>query len=128
MLVLFTDRCNYGIEGGKNMNNLEEIIFSIIIHGGNARAKSYDALKAAQNNNFSDAEVFMIEAEKELGKAHRIQTDIIQKEANGEEVNVSVLFVHAQDHLMTAMAEKTLIENMIDLYKRINSLEKEVEE
>ncbi len=110
------------------MDNLEEIVFSIIIHGGNARAKSYDALRAAQNGNFNEAEKFLKEAEEELGNAHRIQTDIIQKEAaGGEKVDISVLFVHAQDHLMTAMAEKGLIENMIDLYKRIDKLENERE-
>ena len=107
------------------MSNLEEIIFSIIVHGGNARAKAYDALKVAQNSHFKDAEVLMIEAEKEIAKTHRLQTDIIRKEASGERVNISVLFAHAQDHLMTAMAEKSLIENMIDLYKRIDILEKE---
>lgn len=106
------------------MDNLEEIIFSIIIHGGNARAKAYDALKSAQNGDFKEAEDLMLEAEKEIGSAHRIQTGIIQKEADGEKVDISVLFVHAQDHLMTAIAEKGLIENMIDLYKRIEQLEK----
>ncbi|NMB06915.1 MAG: PTS lactose/cellobiose transporter subunit IIA [Tissierellia bacterium] len=105
------------------MNNLEEIVFSIIIHGGNARAKAYDALRAAQNGNFEESEQFLKEAEEELGNAHRIQTEIIQKEAAGEKVDISVLFVHAQDHLMTAMAEKGLIENMVDLYKRIDKLE-----
>lgn len=107
------------------MKSLEEIVFSIIIHGGNARAKSYDALRAAQSGNFQEAEEFLKEAEEELGNAHRIQTDIIQKEAGGEKVDITVLFVHAQDHLMTAMAEKGLIENMIDLYKRIDKLENE---
>lgn len=109
------------------MNNLEEIIFSIIVYGGNARAKSYDALSAAQSGDFDVAKKFLAEAEKELGNAHRIQTDIIQKEAAGEKIDISVLFVHAQDHLMTAMAEKNLIENMIELYKRIGSLEKKGE-
>ncbi len=105
------------------MDNLEEIVFSIIVHGGNARAKAYDALRAAQNGDFKEAEEFLKEAEEELGNAHKIQTDIIQKEAAGEKIDISVLFVHAQDHLMTAIAEKGLIENMIDLYKRIDKLE-----
>lgn len=106
------------------MDNYEEIIFSIIVHGGNARAKAYDALKAAQQYDFDSAKEFMQEAEKEIGKAHKIQTEIIQKEAGGEKVDITVLFVHAQDHLMTAIAEKSLIENMIELYKRIEKLEK----
>lgn len=112
---------------GKAEKSMEEIIFSIIIHGGNARAKAYDALKAAQNSDFVKAKEDLDEADKELGNAHRIQTSIIQKEANGEKVDISVLFVHAQDHLMTAIAEKGLIESMIDLYKRIDELEKNKE-
>lgn len=105
------------------MDNLEETIFSIIVHGGNARAIAYDALKTAQDGDFKEAEKLMIEAEKQIGNAHKIQTNIIQREAQGEKIEITVLFVHAQDHLMTAMAEKGLIENMIELYKRIYRLE-----
>ncbi|EOD00092.1 PTS lactose/cellobiose transporter subunit IIA [Caldisalinibacter kiritimatiensis] len=103
--------------------NLEETVFSIIIHGGNARAKAYEALKAAQEGDFDKANEHLEEADKEIGMAHKMQTDVIQKEAGGEKVDISVLFVHAQDHLMTAISEKSLIENMVDLYKRINKLE-----
>ena len=39
--------------------------------------------------------------------------DIIQAEVNGEGITPSVLFVHSQDHLMTAIEAKTLIEGMI---------------
>lgn len=109
------------------MENLEQIIFEIIVHGGNARAKSYDALRAAQQYDFKIAEEYMIEADEEIAQAHKIQTEIIQKEAAGDKVEITVLFVHAQDHLMTAIAEKGLIENMIDLYKRIYAIEKKGE-
>ncbi|SHK52563.1 PTS lactose/cellobiose transporter subunit IIA [Paramaledivibacter caminithermalis] len=103
--------------------NTEEIVFSIIISAGNARAKAYDALKCAQEGDFDKAQEYLKEAEAEVGNAHKVQTSIIQKEANGEKVELSVLFVHAQDHLMTAIAEKELIINMINLYKRISELE-----
>jgi len=103
--------------------NIEEIVFSIIISAGNARAKAYDALKSAQEGDFEAAKKYLKEAEVEVGDAHRVQTDIMQKEAGGEKVELSVLFVHAQDHLMTAISEKGLIENMIHLYKRIDKLE-----
>lgn len=109
------------------MENLEQIIFEIIIHGGNARAKAYDALRAVQQYDFKKAEEFMKEADEEIAQAHKIQTEIIQKEAAGEKIDITVLFVHAQDHLMTAIAEKGLIENMVDLYKRIYLLEKKGE-
>lgn len=103
---------------------IEEIVFQIIIHAGNARAKAYEALKNAQAGEFQKAEELLKDAHKEIGAAHRIQTDIIQKEAGGQKVDITVLFVHAQDHLMTSISEKDLIENMIQLYKRIEKLEK----
>lgn len=104
--------------------SLEEIIFQIIIHAGNARAKAYEALKNAQEGKFDEAEKLLANSHEEIGLAHKIQTDIIQKEAGGEKVDITVLFVHAQDHLMTAISEKDLIENMIQLYKRIERLER----
>ncbi len=103
--------------------NLEEIVFSIIISAGNARARAYDALASAQEGDFEKAKEYIREAEKEVGDAHKVQTEIIQREAKGDKVELSLLFVHAQDHLMTAISEKGLIENMIKLYKRINILE-----
>lgn len=101
----------------------EEVIFEIILHAGNARGEAYDALKAAQAGDFEKAKEHLENAEKEVGIAHRAQTNMIQSEINGEKVEMSLLFVHAQDHLMTSIAEKGLIENMIDLYKRVNELE-----
>lgn len=111
----------------KGEKAIEEIIFSIIIHGGNARAKAYEALRFAQDGDFIKAKESLDDAEKEIKQAHSIQTNIIQKEASGEKVKMTVLFVHAQDHLMTAISEKGLIENMIDLYERIDKLEKNEE-
>ena len=38
-----------------------------------------------------------------------------------ENTEVSVLFVHAQDHLMTAIEARNLIEKMIKMYKIIDT-------
>lgn len=101
----------------------EDIVFEIILHGGNARAHSYEALKLSEQGDFEGADELMRAAEEEIGLAHKIQTEIIQREVQGEKYEVNVLFVHAQDHLMTAVAESTLIENMIKQNKRIAALE-----
>ena len=103
--------------------NIEEIVFEIILHGGNARALAYDALNAAEKGDFQQAKIHLKEAEEEIGLAHRIQTALIQKEAGGEKTEVSLLFVHAQDHLMTAISEKDLIIRMIKLYERLAKVE-----
>lgn len=105
----------------------EEIIFTIILHAGNARAEAYDALRAAQAGEFDKAAEHLRRAEEEVGAAHRVQADMIQQEAGGSKVDVSLLVVHAQDHLMTAMSEKNLIENMVEMHKTINQLASKLE-
>lgn len=106
---------------------MENVIFEIILHAGNARAEAYAALRAAQDGDFSAAEQALKQAETEVGAAHRAQADLIQQEAQGNKVDVSLLLVHAQDHLMTAMAEKNLIENMVGMHKTIRELTQKLE-
>lgn len=105
----------------------ETIIFAIILHAGNARAEAYAALRAAQDGNFVAADEHLKLAEAEVSIAHRTQAEMIQQEAQGEKIEVTLLFVHAQDHLMTAIAEKNLIENMVEMQKTIQELSRKVE-
>lgn len=100
----------------------EEIIFEIILHAGNARAEAYDALRAAQAGDFDSAIDHLQRAEAEIGAAHQVQTGMLQQEAQGRKVDITLLLVHAQDHLMTAISEKSLIENMVEMHKTIRQL------
>ncbi|ADL07121.1 PTS lactose/cellobiose transporter subunit IIA [Thermosediminibacter oceani] len=104
----------------------ENSIFEMIAYGGNARAKAYEAAARARKGDFELAEKLLKEADEEMLKAHHVQTRLIHEEVQGKKHEVSVLLVHAQDHLMTAMAERSLIENMIDLFRRVRELEVEV--
>lgn len=106
----------------------ETVIFEIILHAGNARAEAYQALRAAKAGDFAAAAAGLKRAEEEVGIAHRVQADVIGREAQGEKTEITLLVVHAQDHLMTAIAEKTLIENMVDLYQTVDSLSRRLEE
>lgn len=105
----------------------EEIIFTIILHAGNARAEAYEALRAAQAGDFDKAAEHLRQAEEEVSAAHRVQADMIQQEAQGNKVEITLLFVHAQDHLMTALSEKNLIENMVEMHKTIKQLAAKLE-
>ncbi|SFJ88122.1 PTS lactose/cellobiose transporter subunit IIA [Thermoflavimicrobium dichotomicum] len=101
-----------------NSLNLENEIFLIISHGGNAKSLAYEALDAAENNDFSKADELLKQADEELGKAHQTQTKLIQAELNGSPIEKSLLLIHAQDHLMTAISEKNLIERLIRILKK----------
>ena len=105
------------------MQDMELIVFEIISNGGNAKALVYEAIKASENGNFKEARDLLNEADTFLNKAHQVQTDLIQKEAAGERNEVTVLFVHAQDHLMTSIEVRTLAENIIRMNERLWKLE-----
>ena len=60
----------------------------------------------------------------EMTLAHNTQTKLVQDEIRGDEIKISLLLIHAQDQLMTAMAEQTLILQMIDMQKEIDLLKK----
>ena len=61
-------------------------------------------------------------ADEYLKIAHNTQSSIITDEVNGKHMTISVLFVHAQDHLMTAMEVRSLAERFIHLNKKVNQL------
>ncbi len=106
--------------------DVESVVFKIIYHGGDAKALAYEALQLAHDGNFTEADEKMKEANKTLNKAHLTQTELIQAEINGEDVDISLLVVHAQDHLMTAISEMSLIEQMMKLLKRVHHLEEKM--
>lgn len=100
---------------------MEEEIFEIISHGGDARGFAYDALKAAREKEIEKAAELLNKAQEELDLAHNTQTKLIQAELNGQDLKMSLLMVHAQDQLMTAIAEKNLIEQMVEMLKIIHN-------
>ncbi|WP_297407782.1 PTS lactose/cellobiose transporter subunit IIA [uncultured Cetobacterium sp.] len=102
---------------------LEEVIFTIIAYAGEAKGFAHQALEYAEEGKFDLAEEAMKECDASVLKAHGVQTDMIQKEACGKKVEFSIVFVHAQDHLMTTLSERELIKKMIKLNKRLFALE-----
>lgn len=95
----------------------EMIAMTLIAHAGDARTLAFQALQAAKKHDFDEADRLMGESRKEIYLAHDGQTDLLGAEANGDKVEVSILLVHAQDHLMTSMLAQELIGEMIELYK-----------
>lgn len=97
------------------MMNYEQIIMSLITHGGDARSKSLSAISAARAGQLDEAKHLLKQADEEINKAHEIQTSLIQKEVRGEKTDVNLLMVHAQDHLMNAMTVRDLAIEIVAL-------------
>ncbi|MDU2993870.1 MAG: PTS lactose/cellobiose transporter subunit IIA, partial [Clostridium sp.] len=60
---------------------MEEIIMNLIMHSGEARSYSMEAIQAAKENNIEEAKSLIEKADEELGHAHNAQTSLIQAEA-----------------------------------------------
>ena len=108
------------------MKDIESIVFEIISNGGNAKGLIYEAISCSERGDFKEADALLEEADVYLTKAHKIQTELIQQEASGNHNEVTILFVHAQDNLMSAMELKTMAEKLIRINKRIYDLEQKM--
>lgn len=98
----------------------EKDIMQIIINGGDARANCIKAIREARVGNWEEVDALMKKAKDSLNEAHLVQTKLIQAEVRGEHTTVSLLMVHAQDHLMNAITVKDLaIELIKECEKRI---------
>ena len=106
----------------------EQTLFTFILHAGNARSKAKEAAEHAEGGEWAEAEACMKEADDEQLMAHKINANIIRREAGGEAVPFSVLLMHAMDLLMLAWSEQDFTTQYIALLKRVRALEDEVVE
>lgn len=98
---------------------MEELIFKIIVNGGDARSRAMNAISEAKKGNIDRANDLIEEANSFLNNAHDVQTELIQNEAAGNKTEMSLLMVHAQDHLMNAMTVRDMAKEFIDMYKEV---------
>lgn len=99
---------------------LYNLSFQLILHSGNARSLAMEAIYAAKEKNFSSAFEKLSEADSEFVEAHRFQTQLIQAEAAGEQLDLPIILVHAQDHLMTALTLKDLAKEIVEFRQEMN--------
>lgn len=100
-----------------------ELAFNIIVHAGESRSLSSEAMDAAENYDFDKAEDLLKQANDQFLKCHEVQTDMLTKEANGEKNEINIILIHAQDHLTMATMAMDNAKRLIGLYKKIKILE-----
>jgi len=98
---------------------MEQTIINIIILSGEARSCAMEAIRWAKHQDFEKAKDLLLQANDKLRDAHAAQTGLIQAEAGGKKYEVSLLMVHAQDHLMTAITVRDLAGEIVELYTKL---------
>lgn len=96
-----------------------EASFQIISYSGNAKTLAYEAIKDAKLGKFKEARKKLEQSKIEMHNAHEFQMRLIQQEACGEKIELDILSIHAQDHLMNTISYEGLAEEIVDLYERL---------
>lgn len=92
--------------------------FEIVAYSGEARSKFLEALNSVKNGGDEEnIQKLVDEGNNSLNLAHKSQTNLLAKEAGGEDVQLGFIFVHGQDHLMTTILLKDILDNLMDIYK-----------
>ncbi|WP_180256118.1 PTS lactose/cellobiose transporter subunit IIA [Enterobacter hormaechei] len=97
---------------------LEEAVMEIIVNAGQSRSLCFEALHAARQGNLDEAKSLLREAEGYARQAHKMQTKLIEQDAGEARQPMTLIMVHAQDHLMNSLLARELSEEIIHLYQR----------
>ena len=99
--------------------NMEMMIMNLIVGAGSARSYAFESIGLAKEGKFEEARAALENAANDLSGVHATQTDLIQKEARGEHMEMGLIMVHAQDHIMTSMLARELAAEIVELYERL---------
>ena len=87
---------------------LEEAVMEIIVNAGQSRSLCFEALHAARQGNIDEAKSLLREAEGYARQAHKMQTKLIEQDAGEGRQLMTLIMVHAQDHLMNSLLAREL--------------------
>ena len=99
-------------------NELEKISMQIITWAGMAKSFAMEAINKAEEGQ--PYQEILNSASENLKKAHEIHFQAIQLDAKEDEgVKINVLFLHAEDQMMSAETIITLANKMVKIYEKI---------
>ncbi|UYU32035.1 PTS lactose/cellobiose transporter subunit IIA [Siccibacter colletis] len=100
------------------MIELEDAVMEIIVNAGQSRSLCFEALRSARQGDLDEAKSLLREADGYSRRAHQIQTKLIEQDAGEARQPMTLIMVHAQDHLMNSLLARELSEEIIQLYQR----------
>lgn len=90
----------------------------VVAFSGNARSNFLEALDLAKACKFDEADQYIKMGLENLDLASLAQKDFLDNEVEGSHEGLDFLAIHAQDHYMTTLLLRDLINNLIDIYKK----------
>ena len=92
--------------------------FEIVAYAGDARSSLLEAIKCAKRGEFDKIDDLVKDAQENLNIAHAKQTEMLALDAQGKDLEIGFIMIHAQDHLMTTMLLKDIVYDICEIYKK----------
>ncbi|AWI40067.1 PTS lactose/cellobiose transporter subunit IIA [Lactiplantibacillus plantarum] len=105
-----------------NNTETQDIAMTLIAYSGEGRTLAFNALDAMHRDAFSESKMLLKKSSEALGKAHDVQTQLLVAEANGQQVFIDTLLIHAQDHFMTSLLANELIAEMLKMSQKFERM------
>ncbi len=100
--------------------DLEATVMELIINAGESKSLAMQALMCAKKGEWEQVDGLLAESTEAAKKAHKVQTSLIGMDEGEGKVPVNLIMVHAQDHIMTSMLARELIEELIEIHKKLS--------
>ena len=101
------------------MEGTELVAFNIIASVGTARSSYINAIDAAAEGKFDEADQMIKEGQEAFTMGHDAHAQLLTKTAQGEKVEMDLLLTHAEDQLMSAEGFRILAERFITVYRQM---------
>lgn len=92
--------------------------FEIVAYSGDARTSLLEAIKCAKKGEFDKIDELVKDAQQNLNIAHEKQTQMLALDAQGKDLEIGFIMIHAQDHLMTTILLKDIVYDLCEIYKK----------
>ena len=107
------------LEAESPIQDMEETVMELIINAGESRSCAMQALYAAKAGKWDEIDGLLAESTAASKLAHKVQTSLIGLDQGTGKVPVNLIMVHAQDHIMTSMLARELIEELIAVHRKL---------
>lgn len=98
----------------------ELICMQIITNTGSAKSCYIEAIQKAKAGESSEAHQLMEEGDRYYMNAHEVHGGLIQQEAAGNKVEISLILMHAEDQMASTEMAKVMARELIELYESVN--------
>jgi PTS system cellobiose-specific IIA component len=100
------------------MDAIQECM-NMIAHGGEAKSLALLAIQQAREGKFSEAQASLLKSDEALKLSHQAHVNLLFHDAQHNDVHVTILMVHAADHLGGAETVRVLADEIILLHKEV---------